>query len=61
MKAGRYVDVEKMLEQEICAVSLSLAMPDGTLRLPHNKADLGKILQQNLPQNNVPRPMPTCP
>jgi hypothetical protein len=37
-----------MLEQEICAVPLLLAMPDGTLRLAHNKADLGKILHQDL-------------
>jgi hypothetical protein len=35
-------------------------MPDGTLRLPQNKADLVKIFQQDLPQNDVPRPMPTC-
>jgi hypothetical protein len=54
------VNVKKMLEQEICAVSLSLAMSDSTLRLAHNKADLGMILQQDLPQNSVPRSMPTC-
>jgi hypothetical protein len=49
-----------MLEQEIYIVPLSLAMPDSTLRLPHNKADLDKILQHDLPQNDVPRLMPTC-
>jgi hypothetical protein len=34
-------------------------MPDGTLRLAHTKTDLDKIFQ-DLPQNDVPRPMPTC-
>ncbi|KAG0723506.1 hypothetical protein GWK47_042571 [Chionoecetes opilio] len=60
MQAGRDVAMNKMLEQEICTVPLSLAMPDGRLRLPQNKADLGKVLQQGLPQNVAPGPYPTC-
>lgn len=51
MQAGRDVDMNKMLEQEICSVLFSLAMPDGRQRLPQNKADLGKVLQQGLSHN----------
>eukprot|EP00745_Piridium_sociabile_P034091 TRINITY_DN5858_c0_g1_i7.p1 TRINITY_DN5858_c0_g1~~TRINITY_DN5858_c0_g1_i7.p1 ORF type:complete len:942 (+),score=252.29 TRINITY_DN5858_c0_g1_i7:556-3381(+) len=60
MEAGRDVDINKMLEQELCPVPLSLATADRRLRLPQNKADLSKILQQGLPQNAVPPPNPTC-
>ncbi|KAL8559124.1 hypothetical protein ACOMHN_046172 [Nucella lapillus] len=60
MEAGWDVDINKMLEQELCGVPLSLATADCRLRLPRNKADLAKILQQNLPQNAAPAPSTTC-
>ncbi|KAL8621266.1 hypothetical protein ACOMHN_008091 [Nucella lapillus] len=60
MEAGRDVDINKMLEQELCGVPLSLATADCRLRLPRNKADLAKILQQNVPQNAAPAPSTTC-
>ena len=60
MEGGRNVDINKMLEHELCPVPLSLATADGRLRLPQNKSDLSKILRQGLPQNAVPLPNPTC-
>ena len=36
MEAGREVDLDKLLEQELCPVPLSLATADGSLRLPRN-------------------------
>ncbi|KAL8561204.1 hypothetical protein ACOMHN_029275 [Nucella lapillus] len=60
MEAGRDVDINKMLEQELCGVPLLLATADCRFRLPRNKADLAKILQQNLPQNAAPAPSTSC-
>lgn len=45
MQACREIGMNKMLEQEICVVPLSLVMPDGRLRLPQNQADFCKVLQ----------------
>ena len=60
MEGGRDVDVDKMLEHELCPIPLSLATADSRLRLPQNKSDFSKILQKGLPQNAVPLPNPTC-
>ena len=61
MEAGREVDIDKLLEQELCPGPLSLATADGSLRLPRNKADLGKLLQQDLLQDEIqPDNRPLC-
>lgn len=44
MESGREVNIDKLLQKELCAVPLSLATTDSVLR-PTNKADLATILQ----------------
>jgi len=61
LESGREVDVDKMLEHELSPVPLSLANLNQKLRYPTNKADLGKILEQGLAQNQPPDNLdPTC-
>ena len=60
MKAGRDIDIDKVLQQELCPAPLSQAKADRRLRLPRNKAALGKILHQGLPQAAIPPVHPTC-
>ena len=54
LEAGRDVDVDKLLEHELSPVPLSLATLDGDLRLPTNKAELKKVLEQGTGQAQPP-------
>jgi hypothetical protein len=60
MKAGRDADPKRMLKQKTYAVALPLAILYGTVCLPFNKADPGKILQQAFQHTSVSIPMPIC-
>jgi hypothetical protein len=61
LESGREVDVDTLLEHELSPVPLSLANLNQKLRYPTNKADLGKILEQGLAQNQPPDNLdPTC-
>ena len=54
MEAGREIDVDKLLMQELCSMSLALATNDGCLR-PANKAQLLSLLGEDVSHTNLPK------
>ncbi|KAJ4925401.1 hypothetical protein JOQ06_018133, partial [Pogonophryne albipinna] len=60
MESGREVNMDELLQKELCAVPLSLATTDSVLR-PTNKADLATILQAGAKETELsPSVMRTC-
>ena len=60
MESGREVNIDELLEKELCAVPLSLAKTDSVLRAT-NKADLATILQAGATETELrPSSMRTC-
>ena len=53
-ESGRTIDLDKLLQQELSPVPLSLATLDGNLRLPTIKSNLAKLLEQGLAQSTAP-------
>ncbi|KAJ4935256.1 hypothetical protein JOQ06_016792 [Pogonophryne albipinna] len=60
MESGREVNMDELLQKELCAVPLSLATTYSVLR-PTNKADLATILQAGAMETELsPSVMRTC-
>jgi len=60
MESGREVNMDELLQKELCAVPLSLATTDSVLR-PTNKADLATILQAGAKETELsPSVLRTC-
>ena len=54
LESGRNVDEDELLQRELSPVPLSIATPNGSLREALGKADLSKILQDNVCQSQPP-------
>ena len=54
LESGRNVDVDELLQRELSPVPLSISTPSGSLREASRKADLSKILQENVCQSQPP-------
>lgn len=60
MDSGIEVNIDELLQKELCAVPLSLATTDSLLR-PTNKADLATILQAGAMETKLsPSAVSTC-
>jgi hypothetical protein len=60
MKAGRDLDVKKMWSKGSVQFHFHWQCQMALCAFPKTKLILSNIFQQDLPQNDVPRPMPTC-
>lgn len=60
MDSGREVNIDELLQKELCAIPLSLATMDSLLK-PTNKADLATILQAGAKETELsPTAVSTC-